>query len=118
MKLKLTDKLVGPTKEESYKKLRETYDADAIDWLIVLVRQMKPVDEGNKTVYYIDDQWYIYQNKNSDYLWINYDKIWSILESKYHYNNNEIINLIKSEVEMNTELNDVTPIWTNNKNQI
>jgi hypothetical protein len=105
----LLDKLVGPTKEESYKKLQQTYSQEAIDWLTMLVKQMKPVDIGNKIVYYIDDQWYMYQNKKSDYLWISYDKLWSILESKYQYNYNEIINLIKGVVEMNTELKDVTP---------
>ena len=48
-------------------------------------------------------------DKKNGYFWVDYDKIWSVLESKYGLNDQEISELIKGMVEEHLKLEGVTP---------
>ena len=50
------------------------------------------------------------QDLKSQYLWCDYDEIWSFLESNYSYNYNENKLLIKKILSDYTKLNAYTPI--------
>src|SRR5271157_1158348 len=50
------------------------------------------------------------QNEKNDYFYVSYNKIWSVFESEFGYNYDEIRDLIKGILESHYKLESVTPI--------
>ena len=55
-------------------------------------------EEGLEFIYHKDGQWIFYQDKNEKF-WVNYYKYWSIFESKFRLNYEEIQAITKVLVE-------------------
>ncbi len=73
----------------------------------------KPYKYG---ISYVDkNNYYVYMkhDKKTNYLWIDYSKLWSIFKSKYHLEYKEIQRFFKDMVGEHYNLWDVTPIQTN-----
>ena len=63
------------------------------DYFIELLKVLKPktLNEYPDSIFYIyKDKFYIEYNKRIKYAWLNYNRIWSIFESKYHCSCREI----------------------------
>jgi len=64
------------------------------------------------SIFYKKDNVLLFEwNQKNGYFYCSYTKFWSILQSKYNLNYNEIKSLIKRLVEEHLIKTDITPIW-------
>ena len=86
-------------------KSKEEYFIELLKCLTI-----KTSDKYPGSVFYLyNDKVYMEHIEKNGYLFVNYDKIWSVFESKYSLNYKEIRELIKIQVE--EHLKGVTPRW-------
>jgi hypothetical protein len=105
-----------------------TEEESSFNWIKVSDRKRKAYDkvkEGvfdfldfkldnsvrRENVWYGEDgKWLFEQDDKNDRLWISYNKIWKVLESKYGLNYNEAKQLITTWMEKHNEWHTLTPI--------
>jgi hypothetical protein len=65
-----------------------------LSWLIDNFGDLKPVVRRGDKTFYIDNKkeviFYYYQDEENGYCYISYSKIWTVLKSRFGFNNNEI----------------------------
>ncbi len=122
MKIIITEnqfkKLIENIINEKYPpETREEIDIrnDMEDEFLEIMRNV--IEETDKkypdSVLYVDkntNQIYIKYDQKSRYLWINYDKLWSIFEKKYHLEYEEIQRFFKDMMGEHYNLRDITPM--------
>jgi len=67
---------------------------------------------GDKLVNHLrlsDHEWLFQQDYKNGALWIRYSLVWSVFESKFHLNYDEIKTFIASWIDSNTEWKGLTP---------
>ena len=73
-------------------------------------------EEGLEFIYHKDGQWIFYQDKNERF-WVNYYKYWSIFESKFRLNYEEIQAITKVLVEEALKREVSTPLCAGTHNE-
>jgi len=67
----------------------------------------------NGRVYYVDKDrnllFYYYQNIKNDYIWVNYDRIWSFFEEFFLMKEQEIQGILKDWLEETYKIKGFTP---------
>jgi hypothetical protein len=66
-------------------------------------------DYPNSIFYMIDDKFYMEQDKKTKEIWIRYDDFCSVFQSKFGYNHQETIVLLKGMLERHLKLKGYTP---------
>jgi hypothetical protein len=66
-------------------------------------------DYTNSIFYTIDDNIYMEMILKNGYLWVNYNRVWSIFESKFGMEYEQIQDLIKGIVEEHFKSGSLTP---------
>lgn len=93
---------------------KDTPKSTPEEWLKKLLSEMTikqdPEYYPNSLFFLLGDEIYMEQNKKHNNLWVNYDKLWSILESNFNLNNQEINDLIKLQVEKHFKMVLISPI--------
>jgi hypothetical protein len=85
-------------------------------WFKDLLRQMEPrkfEKRQNSIFYIIDNDVYMEQDLKTGYLWVNYNKIWSIFDSEFDIGYGQIQDLIKGMVEEHFKTGSLTPKYLN-----
>jgi len=83
-----------------------------LKWLNKEYGNLTKVVRDDETFYIDKDRlslFYYYQDKKNGYIYINYDRIWSFLESVFSMNHLEISELLKVWLEDTYNLRGVTP---------
>jgi len=84
-----------------------------LKWLNKEFGDLTPVVRGNIT-YYVDENnlplFYYYQDEKNGLIYINYDRIWSLLGSIFSMKDLEIKELLKVWLEDTYNLRGLTPI--------
>jgi len=113
--------------DEETRELEETYDLKemkyiitenkldkiALTWLNNNFGDLKPIVKEYKTYYVNDDEsplFFYYQNRKNNDVYINYDKIWSVLETMFGMKSLQIKVVIRKWLEETYNLRDLTPI--------
>jgi hypothetical protein len=81
-------------------------------WFIDILWNLKEYtsDKYTDRIYYKKDKELLFEyNQKNGYFHCSYEKIWSVFESKFNLNYNEISSLIKGMVEEHLKLRSVTP---------
>ena len=89
-------------------------DKIALTWLNNNFGDLKPIVKEYKTYYVNDDEsplFFYYQNRKNNNVYINYDKIWSVLESMFGMKSLQIKVVIIKWLEETYNLRDLTPIY-------
>jgi hypothetical protein len=104
--------------EKQIEFLKKEYKQHEVEqWFKSLLNGLKiEIDENypNSTFYKKDEIgiFELYQClPNKRYLWCDYELVWSILENKYGFNNNEIKLFINDMIGQYLKLDGVIPIW-------
>jgi len=87
-------------------------DKVALTWLNNNFGNLKPVVMDDKTYYVNEDRlplFYYYQDEKNGYSYINYNEIWSFLESIFGMNYQQIRGVIKDWLEETYNLKGLTP---------
>jgi phage antirepressor YoqD-like protein len=81
------------------------------DFLFSMLKETTAKITGEKgiTHYNLKNEWLVQEDYKNGYLWVRYLLIWSIFESKFNLNYNEIKEFISSWVESNTGWKGLTP---------
>ena len=70
----------------------------------------KVYDRYPNSIFYVkDNEVYMEYDKENGYLWISYDKIWSVFQLKYHMEDLQIQRFIKDMMEEHYKLRGLTP---------
>jgi hypothetical protein len=88
-------------------------DKVALTWLNNNFGDLTPIVMYDKTYYVNEDKlalFYYYNNKKNDYVYINYEEIWSFLESMFDMNDQQIQRVIRDWLEETYNLKGLTPI--------
>jgi hypothetical protein len=84
-----------------------------LSWLIDNFGDLTPVIGGNK-IFYVDDNnkrlFYYYRDEKNKYCFISDGKIWSVLESRFGINDNEIEEVITTWLEEVYGITGLTPL--------
>ena len=84
-----------------------------LKWLNKEYGNLTKVVRDDETFYIDKDRlslFYYYQDKKNGYIYINYDRIWSFLESVFSMNHLEISELLKVWLEDTYNLRGVIPL--------
>ena len=87
-------------------------DKVVITWLNNKFGNLKPIVKGDKTFYINEDRiilFYYYQDKKNGYVYINYNEIWSFLESIFGLESLQIKGIITYSLEETYNLKGLTP---------
>jgi hypothetical protein len=87
-------------------------DKVVITWLNNKFGNLKPIVRDDKTFYVNEDRlvlFYYYQDKKNGYVYINYDEIWSFLESIFGLESLQIKDIITYWLEETYNLKGLTP---------
>jgi len=82
-------------------------------WFIDILLDLKEYtsDKYSNLIFYKKDNEILFKyNLKNRFFYCNYDKTWSIFESKYHLSYKQIIELIKGKVDEHLKLRDVIPL--------
>ena len=88
-------------------------DKVVITWLNNKFGNLKPIVKGDKTFYINEDRiilFYYYQDEKNGYVYINYNEIWSFLESIFGLESLQIKSIITYWLEETYNLKGLTPI--------
>jgi hypothetical protein len=89
---------------------------DPRKWFKSLLNKMEPnmfEEYPNSILYTIDNDVYMEQDLKTGYLWVNYNKIWSIFDSEFDIGYGQIQDLIKGMVEEHFKTGSLTPKYLN-----
>jgi hypothetical protein len=84
-----------------------------LKWLNKEFGNLTPVVKGDRTFYIDKDRlplFYYYQDEKNGWVYVNYVRIWSLLESVFSMNHLEISELLKVWLEDTFNLRGVTPV--------
>ena len=87
-------------------------DKVVITWLNNKFGNLKPIVKGDKTFYINEDRiilFYYYQDEKNGYVYINYNEIWSFLESIFGLESLQIKSIITYWLEETYNLKGLTP---------
>ena len=88
-------------------------DKIALTWLNNNFGDLNPIVKEYKTYYVNDDElplFFYFQNRKNNDVYINYDKIWSVLETMFGMKSLQIKVVIRKWLEETYNLRDLTPI--------
>ena len=74
-------------------------------------------EEGLEFIYHKDGQWIFFQDYKNERFWVNYYKYWSIFESKFRLNYEEIQAITKVLVEEALKREVSTPLCAGTHNE-
>jgi hypothetical protein len=100
-------------KEMKYIITENKLDRIALTWLNNNFGDLKPIVKEYKTYYVNDDEsplFFYYQYRKYNDVYINYDKIWSVLETMFGMKSLQIKVVIRKWLEESYNLKDLTPI--------
>ena len=84
------------------------------DYFIEILKVLKPktLNEYPNSIFYVyNGKIYIQYDKKNNYAWLDYNRIWSIFESKYHCNYQEIKDITEHLLEEHLKLRGVTTLF-------
>jgi hypothetical protein len=104
--------------EAELKKLQEKPDKnkDMSDFLFSMLKETKAVITGEKEITHYDlktNEWLVQEDYKNGKLWVRYSLIWSVFESKFGLNHDQIRDFIKVLVETNLGWKGLTPLTPN-----
>jgi hypothetical protein len=81
------------------------------DFLFSMLKETKMVINNGMIINYrlSDNEWLIQQDYENGYLWVRYSLIWSVFETKFGLNYQQISDFIKGWMKKNTEMGPLTP---------
>ena len=99
--------------KESEKQPEKNQDQEIHEFLFECFNNKHHKITGEKEITFYNDknEWMYQQDYKNGGLWISYDRIWSILESKSGLNYNQIKELINDWVETNLGWKGLTPLY-------
>jgi hypothetical protein len=92
--------------------IKNKLDKVVITWLNDKFGDLKPIVRDDKTFYINEDRiilFYYYQDKKNGYVYINYNEIWSFLESIFGLESLQIKGIITYWLEETYNLKGLTP---------
>jgi GH35 family endo-1,4-beta-xylanase len=75
-----------------------------------LTIKLDEVRYPNKIFWFRDGRWIFDYDKENGFFWVNNSLVWSVFESEFEFNYEQIKELIKGRVEEHFKLKNVTPL--------